>query len=178
MDWRQKGIWMVPQSWIIDCLKTYKIYNKVIKFIEETMKKWRVELTAGGKNLAEVKIQRGIFQGDEWSRLLFVIVMILLNYILRKCTGGYKLYKLLEKINYLMYMDNIKLFTKNEKELEILIQAVRIKSQDIRMEFGIEKCAMLIMKSRKWQTMKGIELLNQEKIRILRGKKLKSIWEY
>ena len=38
-----------------------------------------------------------------------------------------------------MYMDDIKLFTKNEKELETLIHTVRIYSQDIRMEFGIEK---------------------------------------
>ena len=33
-----------------------------------------------------------------------------------------------------MYMDN-KLFSKNEKEMENLIQAVRIYSQDLGMEF-------------------------------------------
>ena len=69
-----------------------------------------------------------------------------LNYILRKCTRGYKLHKSQEKINHLMYIDNIKLFAKNEKELEILIQTVRPYSQDTGMEFDIEKCAMLIMK--------------------------------
>ena len=35
-------------------------------------------------------------------------------------------------------MDDIKVFAKNEKELKSLIQAVRIYSQDITMEFGIE----------------------------------------
>ena len=50
-----------------------------------------------------------------------------------------------------MYMDDIKLFAKDEKELETLIHAVRIYSQDIGMEFGIEKCAMLVMKSGKRQ---------------------------
>ena len=39
-----------------------------------------------------------------------------------------------------MYMDNIKLFAKNEKELETLIQAVRIFSLDIGMEFNREMC--------------------------------------
>ena len=48
-----------------------------------------------------------------------------------------------------MDIDSIKLFDKNEKELKTLIQAVRIYSDDIRMEFGVEKCTMLIMKSRK-----------------------------
>ena len=37
-----------------------------------------------------------------------------------------------------MYMDDIKLFAKNEKELETQIQAVRIYSQDVGMEFGTE----------------------------------------
>ena len=39
-----------------------------------------------------------------------------------------------------MYMDNIKLFAKNEKELESLTQAMRIYSQNIGIKFGIENC--------------------------------------
>ena len=66
-----------------------------------------------------------------------------------------------------MYMDNIKLFAKNEKELEILIHTIRIYSQDIGMEFGIEKCALLVMKSGKRHLTDGIELPNQDKIRTL-----------
>ena len=45
-----------------------------------------------------------------------------------------------------------------------------IYSEDIGMEFGIGKCAMLIMISRKQQMTEGIELLNQAKIRTLEGK--------
>ena len=44
--------------------KMLKIFDKVIKFIKETLKNWKVELTAEGKKFAEVKIQRGIFHGD------------------------------------------------------------------------------------------------------------------
>ena len=128
---------MVPQSRIIHCLKMYKISDEVINFIDKTMKTWRVELTAGGRRLTEAKIQRGIFQGDALSPLLFIIATMPLNHILRKCTAGYKLSRSQEKINHLMYMYDIKLFAKNEKELETLIHAVRIYSQDIGMEFGI-----------------------------------------
>ena len=130
---------MVPQSWIIHCLKMYKISHKVINFIEKTMQTCRVELTAGGRRITETKIQRGIFQGDALSPLLFIIAMMPLNHILRKGTAGYKLSRSQEKINHLMYMDDIKLFAKSEKELETLIHAVRIYSQDIGMEFGIKK---------------------------------------
>ena len=67
-------------------------------------------------------------------------------------------------------MDDIKLFEKNEKELETLIHRVRIYSQDIGMEFGIEKCSMQVVKSGKRHLTYGMELPNQEKARML-GKK-------
>ena len=84
---------MVPQSWIIDCLKMYKILYEVINFIKETLETWGVESTAGGKSFAEAKIQRDIFQGNALQSLLFVIMMMPLNHIFRKCTGKYKLSK-------------------------------------------------------------------------------------
>ena len=69
-----------------------------------------------------------------------------------------------------MYMDNITLFAKNEKELAALIQTVRIYSQDIEMEFGIEKCAILVMKRGKRHMMEEVEQSTQGKIRTLREK--------
>ena len=46
------------------------------------MKNWKVELMAGKKTLADVKIQKGIFQGDILFPLLFVMAMILLLLLL------------------------------------------------------------------------------------------------
>ena len=66
-----------------------------------------------------------------------------------------------------MYMGDIKVFAKNQKETETLIEAVRIYSQDIGTEFSIEECAMLIMISEKRRMTEGMELPNQEKIRTL-----------
>ena len=115
----------------------YKISDEIINFIEKTMKTWKVKLTAGGRTLAEVKVQRGMLQVDTLLPLLSIIAIMPLNHTLRKCTAGYKLSKSQEKINHLIYMGDIKLFGKNEKELETPIHAVRIYIQDIRMEFGI-----------------------------------------
>ena len=84
----KKAYDMVPHSWIINSLKMYKISDEVINFIDKTMKSWRVEQTAGERKWAEAKIQRGIFQGYALSPLLFIIAMMPLNYILRKCTAG------------------------------------------------------------------------------------------
>ena len=93
--------------------------------------------------------------------------MMPLNHILRKFTAGYKLSRSQEKITHLMYMDDIKSFAKNERELETLLRAVRIYSQDVGMEFGNEKCAMLVMKRGKRHMTDGIELPKHDKIRTL-----------
>ena len=95
-----------------------------------------------------------------------------LNHILRKCTAGSKLNKSQEKINHLMYMDDIKLFSKNEKELETQIHAVRVYSQDIGMELSIEKCAMLVMKTANRHLTVGMQLPNQDKKRTVGEKEI------
>ena len=62
-----------------------------------------------------------------------------------------------------MFVDDINLFAKNEKEMETLIHAVGIYIQDIGIGFDIETCAILKMRNGKRQMMKGIELPKQEK---------------
>ena len=69
-----------------------------------------------------------------------------------------KFTELQKNINLLINMDDIKLVTRNEKELETLIQAIIINSEDIGLEFGMGKCAMLIM--RKRQITEGIIIIH------------------
>ena len=57
------------------------------------MKTCKVELTARGKTLAEVKIQRLIVQRDALLSLLFVIAMMPHIYILKECVGSYTFIK-------------------------------------------------------------------------------------
>ena len=86
------------------------------------MKNWKVELAKVGKTIAEVKIQRGSFQGDALSLLQFEITTMPLNYVLRKCTESNKFIKSQEKINHLLYTDDLKVFAK--KQLDTLIQII------------------------------------------------------
>ena len=51
--------------------------------------------------------------------------------------------------------------------MQIPIQIIRIHSQDITMEFGIEKYCIHVIKCRKRETMEGRELQNKESIRSL-----------
>ena len=109
---------VVPQTCIMEYQKIYKISYKIINFVTEAIKNWKVELTARGKTLTVLSIQGGILQGDALSPLLFVTAIMPLNYALRKCNRDYQFTKLPENINHLMYMDDIKRSAKKEKELE------------------------------------------------------------
>ena len=76
-----------------------------------------MDVAVGGKTLVEMKIQRGNFPEDALLPLLFVITMMLLNHILRIGRRAYKFTNFKKTINHLKYMNDIKLFAKNEKEL-------------------------------------------------------------
>ena len=56
----------------------------------------------------------------------------------------------------------IKLYGKNEREIELLVQTVRIYSEDIAVEFGIQKCACIILKRGKTTSFDGINLPAEE----------------
>ena len=62
-------------------------------------------------------------------------------------------------------MDDLKLYSRSENGLDSLVQTVAVF---IGMEFGIGKCAMLVMEKRKMKSV-GIELLD--------GKFIKSLLE-
>ena len=52
--------------------------------------------------------------------------------------AGYEFSESKEKIDHLLFMDTLKLYSRSEKELDSLVQKVRVLSEDIGMEFGIE----------------------------------------
>ena len=64
-------------------------------------------------------------------------------------------------------MDDLKLYSRSQKGLDSLVQAVCVFSEDVGMEFGIEKCAMLVMEKGKIVKSVGIELPNSKVIESL-----------
>ena len=134
---------MVPHSWIVEMLRMVKVAGNVAGLVTGSMKDWKTVLTSNGEVLGEVDIRRGIFQGDSLSPLLFIIIMMPLSMLLRKEKLGYAFGSGGKTINHLVFMDDIKLYGKSEKELEALVELVRVFSRDIGMEFGLDKCAVL-----------------------------------
>ena len=89
IDYR-KAYDFVPHSWILECLDMLGIADNVRSFLEKSMKKWKLLLSSIGSNLSEVDVNRGIFQGDSLSPLIFVIYMIPLSLLLRKVKASYE----------------------------------------------------------------------------------------
>ena len=119
------------------------------------------------RKLGEVEIKQGIFQGESLSPLVFVLGLILLSLILRKAKATYEFSENKEKINNLLFMDDLKLYSQSEKWLDSLVQAVRIFSEDVGMGFGIEKCAMLVLEKGKIVKSVAIELTDGKVIKLL-----------
>lgn len=57
-------------------------------------------------------------------------------------------------------MDDLKLYGSNEKEINLFVYIVCVFSSDIGIDFGIEKCVVMVMKRGKLDKLEGIRLLD------------------
>ena len=134
---------MVPHHWMIEAIKMVGITNNVMNLFENSKETWRTELITCKETLGEVDIRRGIFQGDSFSPFLFLVVLIPISIILNEIDLRYVTHQN-QKLNHLLFMDDLKQYPKSERELDSLIQTVRIFSGDVGMVFGLGKCAVLV----------------------------------
>ena len=134
-------IWFTIHGFVdYRCLDLFVVAKNIKNLLVNRMEKWKVMLCSGNSELCEVEIKRGIFQVDSLSPSVFVLALIPLSLILRKVKAAYELSESKEKINHLLFMDNLKLYSRSEKALDSLVQAVPVFSEDIGMEFVIEVC--------------------------------------
>ena len=71
------------------------------------------------------------------------------------------------KINHLFYVDDLKVFQTSDNQLTGLINTAKNVSEDIKMEFGLDKCAKASFKRGKKVSAEGIQLNNNQVIQDL-----------
>ena len=119
----------------MDIRKPCTCTDSILEIVKGSMANWQ---TSYRESLAKVNIRRGAFQGDSLSSLLFVICMILLTHVLCKAKARYTLGGG-EKINHVLFMDNLKLHRKSENKIKGLVSTVEVFGQDTEMELIIKK---------------------------------------
>ena len=75
------------------------------------------------------------------------------------------------------YREDLKLYSHNKKELDLPVQTIHIFSKYIGMEFGIGKCAMLVMVKGKIAKSVGIDCQMVNLLSHYRKVKIISIFE-
>ena len=172
VDYR-KAFDSVPHSWILKVMEVYGLSRQVIQFMRYSMKSWKTTLhmthQKGIEKTKEIPIRCGIFQGDSFSPLLFCLALFPLSRILDGITGGFKINN--STITHLFYMDDLKLYAKNDKVLFEMITATHQFSEDIGMQFGIEKCAKVTLKKGKQTKSEHIYLPDGKAIQDLEQEK-------
>ena len=142
----------------------FGIADNIKQLIQNSMPVWKTQLYHDQENLGTVNIKRGIFQGDSFSPLLFVIALIPISRVLKNVKMGYKVDKQSLTINHMLFMDDLKLFGKSMNEIDSLVKTVETCCSEIGMVFGIAKCAVLNLNPSKVVTFDGIELQSGDKI--------------
>ena len=80
---------------------------------------------SGNSDLGDVNIKRDIFQRDSLSHLVLILALIPVSLILKKPRqhefSGSKV-----KINHFLFIDDLNLYSRNEKGLDSLVQIMSV----------------------------------------------------
>ena len=103
--------------------------DNILEFVKRSMTNLQTDLTSYDESLAKVSIRREIFQGDSLSLLLLVVCIIPLTHVLCKTEARYTLGGGGQKLNHLLFMDDLKLYGKSENEIKVLVSTLEVFSQ-------------------------------------------------
>ena len=122
--------------------------------------KCNTELTYGGEKLGTVKLQRDskeIVSHHFYLRLHMNVVTF------GEGKAGHQFWDVQGKVNQLLFIDDLKLYSQNEKKIDKTVNKVQIFIEEIRIEFLISAQHL------KWRgaisTSTGIQLTNNEVIK-------------
>lgn len=162
----KKAFDSVPHSWILQVLDIYRVSPVLRQFVAASMKEWRTTMRIKSITTRELAIKRGIFQGDSLSPLIFCLALTPLTNMLNRREIGY-MAQPDQSISHLLYMDDLKLLAKNRDQLREGLETVKEFSDDIRMGFGLDKCAIAHIEKGKLVSCENMKLDENTEIKSL-----------
>ena len=118
----KKAFDSVDHNYLIECIQRLNFPSWIHPFIKTITERWQIDIKLENKTILEKKIKRGILQGDSLSPLLFVLCMDPLS---RKLNSTYPKVEIELPdehyvSNHLLFIDDLKLFAENEKNLKTM----------------------------------------------------------
>ncbi|CAD7078651.1 unnamed protein product [Hermetia illucens] len=133
----------ISHSWLLQVLRLYKINPNVVLLLRTVMKNWSTKLSVSLQTSGEILIRPGIFQGDSLSPLWSSLALNPLSHLLHESKYGFQVkHSILSKctLSHLMYIDDIKLYAKDENQLRSLLNITIQFIRDIGMQLVLKIC--------------------------------------
>ena len=128
-----------------------------------------VSVTKTGKETSSpFHLKKALLQGDSLCPRLFTIYLNPLAWKIRTMKG-YTLSKPIQlKITQLMFIDDNKLFTVNERELYPALKEVKLFLKYLNMSLGNDKCAVMTVKRGAMHHNQALQLDDTTTIRAVK----------
>ena len=176
LDYR-KAYDSISHEWLIKCLELAKVPPELVKSIDNLTKLWEVKISLRTQNetveTEKIKYSKGLLQGDLLSVILFLLCLNPLSHLINQCSG-YKMGKPGKRdteITHLFFVDDLKLFAKNENDIKQQMSIITEFSKDIGMSFGEDKCAYIKIEKGKQKLLGKPLIINEVKIQELSEEK-------
>jgi len=102
------------------------VHPQICELLDNVRQSWKIQLFCSINYYGEFSTQRGIYQSDSMSPLLFVMALM-------PFPKGFIVDKDHLMLNHLLYLDDLKLFASHRNELDILVKTVKLFSDAIHM---------------------------------------------
>ncbi|GAB1219546.1 hypothetical protein ENUP19_0038G0018 [Entamoeba nuttalli] len=134
----------VNHEWVIESLKYFNVEGVIINIIESMMTRWKIFIGYKfNEYLGNIKLNRGILQGDSLSNLLFIIQMNIISQIIEEK---------FPKANHTLYMDEMRIMTESSEEMGIINNEIIDRPIHQKMEV-------------RWNESKGVDKTTTVKVR-------------
>jgi len=138
----------LSHEWIFKCLKMFGISDNIQKLLLNAFSLFETELNYDNIPIGQVKIQRGIYQGDSLSPLLFIMALAPLSMLLNSDNMGFKIpiSDKIRSLSHLLFVDDIKIYASSNKNLKNLLHITENFGKAVGLEFGFNKCSVATSK--------------------------------
>ena len=134
----------VPHVWLLGVLNSIRAPAYLRRCVANLLPLWATQFKMGfGRNTVKVYLHYccGLFQGDSLSPLLYCLSIVPLSHALRSI-DGYKSRSFGACVSHLLFMNDLKVYVRDERAMKKILSLVDRVSKAVGMELGLQKCAV------------------------------------